>query len=690
MMMQAHPLRLLTGAPAAPPATCTASLLARAPSKPDRDAGRADSPRDTLMVIPHSGKHFSMSPRSCASWATASTMSARRSSSGSLASVGSAAEAEIESAEEVAQRLEDLSAISSRAPSVYSAGASVSSTASPSSCGRREPVGKVLVRCCAMLDAIAGSLQEQKLQMEEQQRRFVRTCSLSGEAPLAAFVPVPSRLGGPGTSAEALVAAEAKDAAAAMWTWAETRKKVIREDLSKAVAQASDLARSAAAAAAVAAAEAGGLGTATGGASASAAAAAISAGRQLRAVRDRLAAAIVEARELQLDEEEVRPAEWQRRRLHNLIQDMQGQVRVYCRLRPLNSREQRRGDIEVVSASQGTTVEVSGDKAVGIVAARHKFDAIFAPGSQEQIFEECQDLAQSAVDGHNVTVLCYGQTGAGKTHTMYGTPSEPGIAVRMTRQLFELIQGRGFSVTGSLVELHNNRLTDLLAPATAVATIAIESRTLVSLRQESEADISCEGLTELPMQSADELEELVRLGSTRRAVSAHALNGESSRSHVLLTVKLYRSAEHLAGSGAPDGLPPTSKLLFCDLGGCERLKRSEAVGEQIREAIEINRSLSALGDVIEAVVQRRRHVPYRNHKLTQLLQDSLGGSAKALMFVNCSPAASSAAETVAALSFASRAKRVTNSSAAASSRARTSVVAKARVGSSCGSSLEEL
>jgi len=554
-----------------------------------------------------------------------------------------------------------------------------------------------------MLDAIAGSLQEQKLQMEEQQRRFVRTCSLSGEAPLAAFVPVPSRLGGPGTSAEALVAAEAKDAAAAMWTWAETRKKVIREDLSKAVAQASDLARSAAAAAAVAAAEAGGLGTATGGASASAAAAAISAGRQLRAVRDRLAAAIVEARELQLDEEEVRPAEWQRRRLHNLIQDMQGQVRVYCRLRPLNSREQRRGDIEVVSASQGTTVEVSGDKAVGIVAARHKFDAIFAPGSQEQIFEECQDLAQSAVDGHNVTVLCYGQTGAGKTHTMYGTPSEPGIAVRMTRQLFELIQGRGFSVTGSLVELHNNRLTDLLAPATAVATIdsrpslslrreseAIESRTLVSLRQESEADISCEGLTELPMQSADELEELVRLGSTRRAVSAHALNGESSRSHVLLTVKLYRSAEHLAGSGAPDGLPPTSKLLFCDLGGCERLKRSEAVGEQIREAIEINRSLSALGDVIEAVVQRRRHVPYRNHKLTQLLQDSLGGSAKALMFVNCSPAASSAAETVAALSFASRAKRVTNSSAAASSRARTSVVAKARVGSSCGSSLEEL
>lgn len=639
------------------------------------------------MVIPHSGKHSSMSPRICASWATASTMSARRSSSGSLASVGSAAEAETESAEEVAQRLEDLSAISSRAPSVYSAGASVSSTASPSSCGRREPVGKVLVRCCAMLDAIAGSLQEQKLQMEEQQRRFVRTCSLSGEAPLAAFVPVPSRLGGPGTSAEAAAAAEAKDAAVAMWTWAETRKKVIREDLSKAVAEASDLARSAAAAAAAAASEAGGLGTATGGASASAAAAAISAGRQLRAVRDRLAAAIVEARELHLGEEEVRPAEWQRRRLHNLIQDMQGQVRMYCRLRPLNSREQRQGDTEVVSASQGRTVEVSGDKAVGIVAVRHKFDAIFAPGSQEQIFEECQDLAQSAVDGHNVTVLCYGQTGAGKTHTMYGRPSEPGIAVRMTRQLFELIQGRGFSVTGSLVELHNNRLTDLLAPAAAVATI--DSRPSLSLRRESEADISCEGLTELPLQSADELEELVRLGSVRRAVSAHALNGESSRSHVLLTVKLYRSAEHLAGSGGPDGLPPTSKLLFCDLGGCERLKRSEAVGEQIREAIEINRSLSALGDVIEAVVQRRRHVPYRNHKLTQLLQDSLGGSAKALMFVNCSPAASSAAETVAALSFASRAKRVTNSSAAASSRARTSVVANTRVGSSCGSSLDD-
>jgi len=140
-------------------------------------------------------------------------------------------------------------------------------------------------------------------------------------------------------------------------------------------------------------------------------------------------------------------------------------------------------------------------------------------------------------------------------------------------------------------------------------------------------------------------------------VRAHAMNSDSSRSHALLTIYVSSAID-----GSPyDSAAVDAKITFVDLAGSERLKRTETSCERTREAIEINRSLSALGDVVESIVQRRRHIPYRNHKLTQLLQDSLGGSAKVLVFVNCSPASASAQETTAALKFASRAQRVTNS-----------------------------
>jgi len=426
----------------------------------------------------------------------------------------------------------------------------------------------------------------------------------------------------------------------------------VRSDLNKSVAEASELMRSAAITAAAAAAEVGG-GCCDDDPVAAAAATA------LRATRNRLSAVIAEARELGLDEDEIRPAEWQRRRLHNLIQDMQGQVRVYCRVRPLSSQERRLGDAEALRVLRGTAIEVDGFDRGSL-----GFDSVFSPGTQDTIFHECKDLVQSAIDGHNVTVLCYGQTGAGKTYTMYGNPKEPGLAVRMVRELFHRLGGLHHAVTGSLVELHNNRLTDLLAPTAAGDG---DMRPALNLRRDPEAEVQVEGLVEQPLHGIQDLKALVELGTERRATSAHALNSDSSRSHVLLTVKIHRRVEGSSGIDAGlAGLPPCSKLVFCDLGGSERLKRTEAAGGQVREAIEINKSLSALGDVIEAVVQRRRHIPYRNHKLTQLLQDSLGGSAKALMFVNCSPAASSAAETVAALKFAARAKSVVNSCTMAS------------------------
>merc|ERR1719272_231822 len=139
----------------------------------------------------------------------------------------------------------------------------------------------------------------------------------------------------------------------------------------------------------------------------------------------------------------------------------------------------------------------------------------------------------------------------------------------------------------------------------------------------------------------------------RRTVAATAMNSESSRSHLIMMVKITNvnkeTNEQLKG-----------KILLCDLAGSERLKKSEVSGDMQKEAIEINKSLTALGDVIEALTKRQKQIPYRNHKLTQVMQDSLGGSSKTLMFVNCSPASSNVDETTMSLKYATRAKNVQN------------------------------
>jgi len=366
----------------------------------------------------------------------------------------------------------------------------------------------------------------------------------------------------------------------------------------------------------------------------------------LRAARDRLAACIAEARDSGVVEAELQPAESQRRDLHSLVQDLRGLVRIYCRVRPMTSREVQAGETKVLSVHGGTAVEMPG-------YGRFSFDAVFSEGTpQEEVFEEARDLAQSALDGHNVTVLAYGQTGTGKTHTMFGAPGEDGLAVRMARDLFDRIGDRRITVTGSLVEMHRNCLVDLLA---AAPDRGVTRPSLGLRRRDADMDeVHIDGAVEWPIRSATGLVELVRVGTSRRTVAAHSLNGESSRSHAFLTVRV------LSAVGGPAGTGVDSKLMFCDLAGSERLKRSEVSGEHAREAIDTNSSLSALGDVIEAIVHRRRHIPYRNHKLTQLLQDSLGGSAKALIFATCSPASGSAHETAMALKFVARANRVSN------------------------------
>jgi len=367
---------------------------------------------------------------------------------------------------------------------------------------------------------------------------------------------------------------------------------------------------------------------------------------KLQEIKVRLAKGLAHARCLGLSEEELQEAEFRRRRIHNLIEDLKGQIRVFCRVRPLNHKEQLRGDHEAVRVLNNMSLEVSQ------VGTFH-FDAVFSPGSQEDIFKDCCNLIQSAVDGHNVTIFAYGQTGAGKTHTMYGTPEKEGIAPRAITELFQVIgsiQHRySVSVFASMVELYNNRLVDLLRPVRSGGRGAPK----LSVRQDGAGAVQVDQLAEEEVQDAVELKELLDRGIAQRTVAANAMNIESSRSHLVFTIRVTsinkETHETLKG-----------KILLCDLGGSERLKKTEATGKQRKEAIEINKSLTALGDVIEAVAKKQKQVPYRNHKLTQIMQDSLGGTAKTLMFVNCSPAWSSLHESVMALTYAARVKRITN------------------------------
>lgn len=282
------------------------------------------------------------------------------------------------------------------------------------------------------------------------------------------------------------------------------------------------------------------------------------------------------------------------------------------------------------------------------------FDAVFKPGTQEEVYEECRDLVQSAADGYNVTLFAYGQTGAGKTYTMGGTPDNPGVSRRTLNEIFRVCEeGSGrcnYTVLGSMIELYRQDLVDLLAVAKAKGDRDKVKK--LNIRNEKTGEVKLEGLTEQECTNAETLSDILETGMGARKVMATSMNAESSRSHLIFCVKIVsiniETKERLQG-----------KILIVDLAGSERLAKSQVTGDGAKEAIEINKSLTALGDVIEGLTKNAKMVPYRNHKLTELMKDALGGSAKTLMFVNCSPAASNSDETTNALKWAARAKKIT-------------------------------
>ncbi|EIE22632.1 the Kifc3 motor domain in complex with Adp, partial [Coccomyxa subellipsoidea C-169] len=326
-----------------------------------------------------------------------------------------------------------------------------------------------------------------------------------------------------------------------------------------------------------------------------------------------------------------------------MVQELRGNIRVFVRVKP--SEPAGRSGAPVLACEDSHRISCT---AAGSTKA-FEFDRVFGPeSSQEQIFGEVSQLITSALDGYNVCIFAYGQTGAGKTYTMEGTRQDPGINYRTMKELFRCIKedregGTTYDITTSIVELYNEQVWDLLAES--------GKKEVELVKATSGAGFNVPDLTQVAVTSPEQILDIMARGFEQRATGCHDINAHSSRSHCLLIV-------HAATTDPATGVRSVGKLTLCDLAGSERINKTGASGLTLTEAQNINRSLLELGNVISALMQQSSHVPYRNSKLTMLLQDSLGGNAKALMVANLAPSPAHASETLSSLAFASKVANV--------------------------------
>ncbi|XP_028767874.1 kinesin-like protein KIN-14F [Neltuma alba] len=337
------------------------------------------------------------------------------------------------------------------------------------------------------------------------------------------------------------------------------------------------------------------------------------------------------------------------RQLYNQVQDLKGTIRVYCRVRPfLPGQSNVKSTVDYIG--EGGNIMIVNPLKQGKDARRvFQFNKVFATNvTQEQIYADAQPLVRSVLDGYNVCIFAYGQTGSGKTYTMSGpdltTEETWGVNYRALCDLFQISKERlnaiKYDVGVQMIEIYNEQVRDLL--------VSDGSNRRLDIRNNSQLNgLNVPDACLVPVNCTQDVLDLMRIGQKNRAVGATALNERSSRSHSILTI-------HVRGRELVSNSILKGCLHLVDLAGSERVDKSEAAGERLKEAQHINRSLSALGDVISALAQKSPHIPYRNSKLTQVLQDSLGGHAKTLMFVHINPEQNALGETISTLKFAER------------------------------------
>ena len=359
-----------------------------------------------------------------------------------------------------------------------------------------------------------------------------------------------------------------------------------------------------------------------------------------------------------------------RRKLHNSVMELKGNIRVFCRVRPLLAEERVLKDGETtihkvfefpdldVEQRSITHIKPGGKKYDGSKAAnkaaKFTYDRVFTPrDSQETVYGEVGDMVQSAADGYRVCIFAYGQTGSGKTHTMHGPlhGDQRGIIPRAAAHVFEYCekleaQGWTSEISVSMVEIYNESLRDLM---NTDSDASLEIHHHLKPAEGEDADTVVDGLSEHTVTSAGEVLNLLKKAMHYRTTAATKCNTHSSRSHTVFTMKI-------SGFDTKEGRRRVGKLNLVDLAGSERLSESGSASNQklLKEAQSINKSLSTLGNVIAAVASQNGHVPFRDSKLTYLLQRSLGGDCKALMFCNLSPQTHSTGESLCSLRFAKK------------------------------------
>lgn len=339
----------------------------------------------------------------------------------------------------------------------------------------------------------------------------------------------------------------------------------------------------------------------------------------------------------------------ERRRLYNELIELRGNIRVFCRCRPLSSDEISHGCSSVVQVDPSQEMDL---QFVPTEKERKtfKFDHVFGQADdQEAVFAESLPVVRSVMDGFNVCIFAYGQTGTGKTFTMEGVPENRGVNYRALEELFRMSEERSSSVSYSfgvsILEVYNEKIRDLLNENSEQTSKRLD------IKQSADGAQEVPGLIEAPISTIDGVWEKLKAGARNRSVGSTSANELSSRSHSLVRVTV--TSEHLV-----TGERSRSHMWLVDLAGSERLAKTEVEGERLKEAKFINKSLSALGDVIAALASKNAHIPYRNSKLTHLLQSSLGGDCKTLMFVQISPSSADSGETLCSLNFASRVRAI--------------------------------
>ncbi|CAG9326979.1 unnamed protein product [Blepharisma stoltei] len=348
--------------------------------------------------------------------------------------------------------------------------------------------------------------------------------------------------------------------------------------------------------------------------------------------------------------------------------DLKDNVKVALRIRPLNSREQQESGKKCVTVHEfQNSISLETRPEPKIFTYDYVADEYV---TQEQIFDAVgKPIAKSSLSGYNGTIFAYGQTGAGKTFTIQGLGIEEfssdfekhemynfrGLLPRCFEFIFHEVNQEmknsncEYLIKCSYLEIYQEQINDLLDPS-------FES---LQIREDMKRGVYVEGLIEETVINAFETYELLRVGTQNRHVGSTSMNKESSRSHSVFTLLI--ESKH-----SVDGLVNfrSSRFHLIDLAGSERQKATDAAGDRLKEAGMINKSLSALGNVINSLVDisegKSRHVHYRDSKLTFLLKDSLGGNSKTYIVANISPAAGAFAETLSTLKFAQRAKQIKN------------------------------